>query len=273
MGGMKAKVVLLGDGSVGKTSLIRRFVLDQFGDEYLATIGTKVTKKDIVVPNAGRGVLLVMTVWDILGQKGYAGVQESAAKGAQSVLLVCDVTRDETWKSLEEYWIPLVWRLAGKVPLVFAGNKVDLAPDRAYAKDVLAYLEQRYEGRAFLSSAKTGENVEAIFQELGQAVVRTLNEPIERVANPTPPPQPIDLSLRVADRIMTDFCAGFGGLETAMHVVRQQFEKAHVDVLAPTKRGLLEVVDLLADVEKATKAPDVVSQNRLRRIAWVRALG
>ena len=269
---MKVKVVLLGDAAVGKTSLVRRFVLDQFGDEYLATIGTKVTKKDIIVPNAGQGMLLVMTVWDVLGQKGYAGVQESAAKGAQAVLLVCDVTRDESWKSFEEYWIPLVWRLAGKVPIVFAGNKVDLAEDRSAARDILAYLEQKYEGKAFLTSAKTGENVDAIFQELGRRVIRTLNESIERVADPTPPPQAIAPALRVTDGIMTDFCAGFGGLESAMHVVRQQFEKAGVDVRAPTKDGLLKVVDLLADVEKVTKMPDTVALNRLRRISWIRAL-
>ncbi len=272
MGVLKAKVVLLGDGSVGKTSLIRRFVRDHFSDDYLMTVGTKVTKKEIAVPDGGRDLRTVLTVWDILGQKGYAGVQESAVRGAQSVLLVFDLTRDETWRSLEDYWVPLVWRLVGKVPLVFAGNKVDLARDTAYAKDVLSYLAQKYEGEAFLSSAKTGENVEAMFQQMAGAVLRTMNDPIERIAQPTPPPQGIDPASRIADRIMTDFCAGFGGLETAMNIVRQQFEKARVDVRAPTTAGLLKVVDLLAEVEKATKAPEAVSQNRLRRIVWVRAL-
>jgi KaiC/GvpD/RAD55 family RecA-like ATPase len=77
--------------------------------------------------------------------------------------------------------------------------------------------------------------------------------------------------VRVADRIITDFCAGFGGLESAMHVIRQQFEKAGMDVREPTRSGLLKVVDLLADVERATKSPEDVSQNRIRRILWVRA--
>jgi small GTP-binding protein len=256
---------------VGKTSLIRRFVLDQFSDEYLTTVGTKVTKKELSVRDGPHEVPMVMTVWDILGQKGYAGVQESAVKGAQSVLLVYDATLDETWKSLEEYWIPIVWRLVGKVPLLFAGNKVDIAPDRVYAREVLAYLEQKYDASGSLSSAKTGENVEAMFLELGQAVVRTMGDPIERLAQPTPPNRAVDPVMAIADRIMTDFCAGFGGLETAMNVVRQQFEKAKVDVRAPTREGLLKVVDLLADVEKGTKTAAVVGQNRLRRISWIRA--
>jgi small GTP-binding protein len=272
MAAIKAKVVLLGDGAVGKTSLIRRFVTDHFSDGYLATVGTKVTKKDLEVGTGSNRMPMVMTIWDILGQKGYAGVQESAVKGGQAVLLVYDVTRDESWKSLEEYWIPIVWRLVGKVPLVFAGNKADLHPDRAYTADVLGYLEQKYDATGLLSSAKTGENVEQLFEALGSAVMATLEEAPERIAQPTPPTRAVDPLVAVSDKIMTDFCADFGGLETAMNVVRQQFEKAKVDVRAPTKDGLLKVIDLLSEVEKKTKPPHVVASIRLRRISWVKAL-
>ena len=272
MGTIKAKVILLGDGSVGKTSLIRRFVTDQFSDDYLMTIGTKVTKKEVSVDHGGRETPLIMTIWDVLGQKGYAGVQESAVKGGQAVLLVYDVTRDETWKSLEEYWIPIIWRLVGKIPLVFAGNKVDLAEDRAYVKDLLSYLEQKYDAHGFLSSAKTGESVERMFGAIGAAVVETLDAPVERVAQPTPPHKVVDPFLTVTDKIMTDFCAGFGGLDAGMNVVRQQFERAKVDVRAPTKDGLLRVVDLLSEVEKSVKSAEIVSANRLKRITWVKAL-
>lgn len=272
MGAIKAKVVLLGDGSVGKTSLIRRFVTDHFSDGYLMTVGAKVTKKELTVRFDGADRAMVLTVWDILGQKGYAGVQESAVKGAQAVLLVYDVVRDESWKSLEEYWIPIIWRLVGKIPLVFAGNKVDLAKDRADVRELLAYLEQKYDAEGFLSSARTGENVEAMFGSLGAAVVRSMDEPVERVAQPTPPQRGVDPILAVTDKIMTDFCADFGGLETGMNVVRKKFEEASVDVGAPTKDGLLRVVDLLADVEKRVKTAQVVSANRLKRITWVKAL-
>jgi len=71
---------------------------------------------------------------------------------------------------------------------------------------------------------------------------------------------------------MTDFCADFGGLETGMNVVRKKFEEAGVDVRAPTKAGLLDVVDRLSEVEKSVKPRDVVAANRLKRISWVRAL-
>ncbi|HEV8594674.1 MAG TPA: hypothetical protein VGR51_04005, partial [Thermoplasmata archaeon] len=93
-----------------------------------------------------------------------------------------------------------------------------------------------------------------------------------RVAQPTPPQRSVDPILAVTDKIMTDFCADFGGLETGMNVVRQQFEKARVDVRAPTQEGLLRVVDLLAEVEKRVKSSEIVSANRLRRISWVKAI-
>jgi len=99
-----------------------------------------------------------------------------------------------------------------------------------------------------------------------------INRGFQRLAQPTPPSRAVDPLVAVSDKIMTDFCADFGGLETAMNVVRQQFEKAGIDVRAPTKDGLLKVIDLLADVERRTKTPAVVSASRLKRISWVKAL-
>ncbi|HYS71199.1 MAG TPA: hypothetical protein VEM95_02140, partial [Thermoplasmata archaeon] len=72
----KVKVVLLGDGGVGKTSLVRRFVVDQYSDAYITTVGTKVSKKSVNVGSALDEVEMIMQIWDVLGQKGYSGVQE-----------------------------------------------------------------------------------------------------------------------------------------------------------------------------------------------------
>ena len=67
------KVCLLGDGQVGKTSLIRKFVLDQFSDDYITTVGTKVSKKKLYMefPDLDGAVDLTLTIWDILGQKEF----------------------------------------------------------------------------------------------------------------------------------------------------------------------------------------------------------
>src|SRR2546425_7977213 len=122
---MKAKVLLLGDGGVGKTSLIRRFVVDQFSDDYITTIGTKVTKKDVTVGKPPNDVDIIMQIWDVLGQKGYGGGQETAVKGAPGVLFVHDLTREEARRSVEGYWVPMVWRLVGEGPVVIVASKRD----------------------------------------------------------------------------------------------------------------------------------------------------
>src|SRR6266571_5027164 len=160
----KVKVVLLGDGGVGKTSLVRRFVVDQYSDAYITTVGTKVSKKSVNVGSALDEVEMIMQIWDVLGQKGYSGVQETAIKGAQGVLVVYDVTSAETRRAIDDYWMPAVWRLAGVIPMVLAANKSDLAEDRVWAEEYLYFFSQKYTCPGILTSAKTGDKVEQDFK-------------------------------------------------------------------------------------------------------------
>ena len=266
---LKAKVLLLGDGAVGKTSLIRRFVVDQFSDDYITTVGAKVSKKDITVVNEGKQVEMVMQIWDVLGQRGYAGVQETALKGAKGALMVYDIMRDDTRRSLEDYWVPMLWRLVGKIPIVFVGNKVDLMGDRVKAHELLGYLKQRYDASGLLSSAKTGEHVEDAFNNLGLEMVQNVGRTPIKVALPTLPQDSIDWLIAIADRIMVDFCAQMGSVDAGMPVVKRQFELAEVDVKAPSKESLLKVIEQLAEVEKDFKSLDEVEVNKKRRLLWL----
>src|SRR5436309_10703019 len=136
---IKRKILLLGDGAVGKTSLIRRFDVEKFSDDYITTIGTKVTKRDLRLDLGSRTVDLTLMIWDVLGQKGYKGIQESAFRGARGVILVYDLTRPETRSSFEEYWVPRVRAVAGEIPMIIVGNKVDLVEGpKVAANDVAA---------------------------------------------------------------------------------------------------------------------------------------
>src|SRR3989442_15432454 len=113
---MKSKVVLLGDGGVGKTSLVRVFVVDQYSDVYITTVGTKVSKRSVNIGSPLAEVEGVMEIWDVLGQKGYRGGQETAIKGAQGVLLGDYGTKAERSRALEAYWIPAARRPAVRSP-------------------------------------------------------------------------------------------------------------------------------------------------------------
>ena len=265
----KVKVVLLGDGGVGKTSLVRRFVVDQYSDAYITTVGTKVSKKSVNVGSALDEVEMIMQIWDVLGQKGYSGVQETAIKGAQGVLVVYDVTNPDSRRAIDDYWMPAVWRLAGVIPMVLAANKSDLAEDRVWAEEYLYFLAQKYTCPGILTSAKTGDKVESAFKALGDQILRAAHHAVKHIDLVTPPQEPVDRLIRVTDKIMTDFCYRMGGVETGMPIVKRQLGLAGLDVRAPTVEAIRALINRLATVEQDFKAPEEIEANRDRRLGWL----
>ena len=268
----KTKVLLLGDGAVGKTSLIRRLVVDQFGDDYITTIGTKVTKRDLSVMEGGVTHLIAMTIWDVLGQQGYSGVQTTAFLGARGVLLVYDVTRPETLESLATYWIPRVREVIGNVPSIVAGNKVDVAPDRKAARQELERFAGGFAIPHFLTSAKTGENVEEAFLKLGRAGIGAVEAPLE-VLGGSAVAAKTDPLVSVTDRIMMDFATQFGSVEGAMPIIKTQATRAGLDVRAPSREAIRRFIDHLGEIERGFRPPDKVAQNTSRRMGWLRDAG
>ncbi len=170
-----AKVVLVGDKAVGKTSLIRRYVTDQFDDRYLLTLGAKVTKKvePVRMPDKGVDVSLELNVWDIMGQAGFRELaKEAYFHGARGILAVVDTTRKSTMDGIGA-WIEAVRDVTGPVPLVLLGNKKDLAAQMAVTPAQLTAAAKDLGCPTFLTSAKTGENVEIAFRNLSFQIVRT----------------------------------------------------------------------------------------------------
>lgn len=169
-GKVKMKVCFIGDYSVGKTSLIERFVHNRFTPAYVPTIGTQLFKKKLVVGNPrGKGAIHVdMVIWDIMGQKGFRELlYEAYFNGANGILAVCDITRRETLENLY-YWINSVHKVTGWIPLRLLANKWDLKLEREMSKDDIAKMADRYGSDHDLTSAKTGRNVEKAFYMLAK---------------------------------------------------------------------------------------------------------
>ncbi len=267
---IKRKVLLLGDGAVGKTSLIRRFVVDKFSDDYITTIGTKVTKKDLRIEAPGKVTEVTFMIWDVIGQKGYKNIQESSFQGAKGALLVYDVARSDTLRSVKEYWIPHLIEITKPIPLVLVGNKVDLVKDRARAREELEDAMEELRLTGFLSSAKTGESVEATFACLAKAVVLDSEAKVRRGEH-VEEDVPNEL-IAVCDQIMMDACDSMGGQEAAMPIVRQQILRAGVDVRAPSIQGLKLAVDYLAEAESAFRNAEEVEASKLKRLGWIKAI-
>jgi small GTP-binding protein len=173
----KRKVCLLGDGAVGKTSLVQRFVFDKFSDSYIASMGAKVSRKVVTIP--GKDAEVVMLIWDVLGQQEFRRIHQSAIRDAAGAILVCDLTRAETLRSLDK-WLDILHEFAGQVPIVIAGNKADLVDEIAMDPAALDQFAQVNHGSFRLTSAKTGERVEDIFSIMG----RYLLDPTWKPAGP-----------------------------------------------------------------------------------------
>src|SRR3989454_11415858 len=130
---VKLKICMAGEGAVGKTSLIRRYVLDQYDDRYVATLGTKITKKTVMVDNPrGPGQIQAdVILWDIMGTSTLRELlKEAYYHGAQGILAVADLTRQDTLGALDE-WARSIRSVAGGISTFGVVNKIDLAGQRA----------------------------------------------------------------------------------------------------------------------------------------------
>ncbi len=164
------KICLLGDGAVGKTSLIKKFVDDSFDDKYIKTFGTKVSKKQVVINRPEDEFFLTFLIWDILGQRVHNNLHSTYYKGAAAAFIVCDVTRKETMDKLED-WISVFRGVNDAAPIVLLGNKSDLLDDKGPADAQIKAVADKFNLSYHLTSAKTGADVEESFLELGNEVI------------------------------------------------------------------------------------------------------
>jgi small GTP-binding protein len=256
---IKRKALLLGDGAVGKTSLIRKFVTDKFDDKYITTIGTKITKKEISFRESN--IELTLMMWDVLGQQGYTAVQSASYRGAEGAVMVCDLTRAETLTSIEKYWMPELEKVVGEIPIVIVGNKVDLVDQRQISEEALSDFARLHGAPHYLSSARTGERVEDLFRKLGELVLAERAD----ISMEGGGHKEVKTLIDATDFLISDYCESYSDHETAMSIVRAQFSRAGVDVKAPSKDGLMRAIDYLAEAERGLKDDAEITKNRLRR--------
>jgi small GTP-binding protein len=172
MGIITRKICLLGDFAVGKTSLVRRFVDRQFSDEYLSTIGVKISRKKVTCTGNGDQSVqeLQLIIWDIEGETKFRGIAPNYLQGGKGAIFVADVSRPHTIDNLinqQKLW----FSVNPKAPIAIALNKMDLM-ETEHRDQLLARVPISDEQVALLTptSAKTGDNVDQMFQTLGSAI-------------------------------------------------------------------------------------------------------
>ena len=165
---------MIGDFGVGKTSLIRRFVDRQFSDQYLSTVGVKISRKDMILENTKRqeNVAAQLLIWDLEGHTKFKGIAPTYLQGASGVLIVADVSRAETVERISEH-IQLYSSVNPKGSIIVALNKVDLIDDEKLALlvEIAHSLSKDKVIAVYTTSAKTGKDVDEIFYKLAYAMV------------------------------------------------------------------------------------------------------
>jgi small GTP-binding protein len=164
------KVCLLGSFAVGKTSLVRRFVCDLFDDKYLSTVGVKVSRKSLTLPQGQEQVDLTMMLWDMDGRQEFRHVRSSYLRGAAAAVLVCDLTRPESLEALRVF-VEDLRDISPNARLIVAANKRDLTDQMRITAKQAASFAASLGTACYLTSAKTGEGVENLFRYLGSLLL------------------------------------------------------------------------------------------------------
>ena len=255
------KVVLVGEGGVGKTSLIKQFVYQQFEDKYIKTLGTNVYKKNIGVKDPRRKDVKLQ-IWDVLGQKVFASILKVAYHNAQGVIFVSDLTKRETLEGLET-WVSYAYEHSPKASFVFLANKSDL-PNKAFGEEELGAYSYRFNSPFFFTSARTGENVERAFLTISKAIVDGKRPPSLDEVEIRKQHCHATAAVWAEDEIITEFCQAAGGFDVAMPVVREQFRKLEIDFENPSPQELRKVVDNLVVYLQYMKGKEAADNMRRR---------
>jgi len=170
------KIVVLGDAAVGKTSLINMYIEQSFSEDYKPTLGANIIRKDVHVDTINASVRLIM--WDLAGQEKYNVIRSMYFQGCVGALLVYDVTRHNTFDTIDSKWLKDFKKYVKKEgTYILIGNKIDLSNERVVStEDGEKYAKQIDASDFIETSAKYGENVEQAFSNLVNQILRKLGE-------------------------------------------------------------------------------------------------
>jgi small GTP-binding protein len=173
------KIILIGDGSVGKTSIRERFLGHGFPIQYLPTLGADFSVKNEII----YGQKISFQIWDLAGQPVFETIRKTYYRGARGAFIVCDVNNPESVMNIHN-WVDELWGNNGNgpIPFVILGNKIDLRdtgeyciPDQtlhAIAKGITTTTRDtlQFDVTYLPTSAYTGENITEAFKRLGMQV-------------------------------------------------------------------------------------------------------
>ncbi len=167
------KICVVGNGGVGKTSMVLRYCENSFKESYLMTIGSNFSTKTVELANHPQ-LQIKLQLWDLAGQKHFSFVRPPFYRGATGIIYVFDLTRRSSFADLLE-WRDEVENVIGQKPCILVGNKLDLA--REGYREVAEQDGESLKGEMHVmkyveTSAKEGDSVEQVFKVLTLEILK-----------------------------------------------------------------------------------------------------
>lgn len=161
MSKIKLKIILIGDSSVGKTSLLYQYIDNKFDNSYIATIGVEYKEKYIKFRNNK----VLLEIWDTSGQEKFHSMTRSYFRNTSGALYVYDITEKKSFDNIKK-WVNDSEKLDINCKKILVGNKCDLDDKRVISKEELNDFIEEKKIQGFEISAKNGKNVQEAFHNL-----------------------------------------------------------------------------------------------------------
>ena len=171
MSEINLKILLIGDSFVGKTSLLLKYCDGEFPEAHMATIGVEFKDKIISLDQKQ----IKLQIWDTSGQERFRSITQNFYRNADGILFVFDVTNKESFEHIKD-WIMDSQVENSDIKRILVANKIDLINNRVVDKTIIEKLAENKNMNYFETSAKTGENVEQIFKEIGALILANKTE-------------------------------------------------------------------------------------------------
>ncbi len=162
------KIIIVGDGAVGKTSICTHITTQEFFSDYRLTVGCDFFIKRIMVNN----ISVTLQIFDVGGQDHFAKLRAAFAGGAKGILLAYDVTRRDSFYNLEEWLNSVIEELDPRAPKILLGTKSDLKSEAEIWDEDISKMKEKITVDAYFdTSSLTGEGVTEAFSTMGQLLL------------------------------------------------------------------------------------------------------
>ena len=173
------KIIIIGDLASGKTNILSKYLTNTFEPNSTPTIGVEMKVKDFKIKED----LVKAQFWDTAGQEKYDSLTTSYYKGAKGALIVYDITQKSSFDKIESLLKKLRDNSNKNVSVILVGNKCDLKDNREVLKEDGEELAKKLKIKFMEVSAKTGENLDKLFQNLIDEVYEKYNKEFKSFAS------------------------------------------------------------------------------------------